>query len=107
MTESCNRQERRSEVRQRVPANRISWTRENAAKAFTGWVSDVATSNIAFVTPTRDQPTLGEMIELTLDPQSRSPRHRSVRVTRTAPHDRFFSLVACRNEAANPNFTAE
>lgn len=100
MTESRREQERRSEGRRCAPAHRISWTRENATRTCTGWVSNVAASGIAFVTPTRDQPAPGEAIELTFDPGSRSPRHRRVRVARTAPYDRFMSIVGCRNEPA-------
>ena len=99
MTELNQKEERRSEVRRRAPAERISWTREDAAKISTGWVSDVATSSISFVTPTRDLPMPGETIELTLNSSGQIPRHRSVRVARTAPHDRLFSLVACHTDA--------
>ena len=98
MTQPVPQQEQRSEMRRRAPADRLSWTRENATKTFTGWVSDVATSSIAFVTPTRDRPDLGEAIELTLDSGSQYPRRRAVRVARTALHDGLFSIVACRND---------
>ena len=98
MTDSRPRREARSEARQPAATNRISWMREDASEAYSGWVSDVATSSIAFVTPTRYQPASGEAIVLTFDAGSQSPQYRSVRVVRTAPHDRFLSLVACRNE---------
>ena len=99
MTESWQPLERRSEPRRVVAARRVSWAREDATRTCTGWVSDVATSSVAFVTPTRDRPAPGEAIVLTLDAGGRSPRHHSVRVVRTEPHDRLFSLVACRTEA--------
>lgn len=99
MTEPGRNEERRSEVRRRARAERISWARKDAAKTSTGWVSDVSTSGISFVTPTRDLPAPGEAIELTLNAGGRSPRHQSVRVARTAPRDRLFSLVACRTDA--------
>lgn len=98
MTELSQKEERRSEVRKRAPAERISWAKEDATKTSTGWVSDVATSSISFVTPTRDLPVPGETIELTLNGNGPLPLHRSVRVTRTAPHDRLFSLVTCRTD---------
>ena len=98
MTESRHQQERRAEVRRSMPARRVSWTRENATRTVTGWASDIANNSIAFVTPTRYQPASGEAIELTFDAGSQSPQYRSVRVVRTAPHDQFLSLVACRNE---------
>ncbi len=100
MTEPTHQHERRSEVRRRAPATRISWAREDAANICTGWVSDIATSSIAFVTPTREKPNPGEMILLTLNAGSRSPQHRMVQVARTSPHDQLFSLVACRTAAA-------
>lgn len=99
MTEPTHQDERRSEIRRRAPATRISWAREGAAKTCTGWVSDVAASSIAFVTPTREKPSAGEVIELTLGATGRSPQHRSVRVAHTLPHDQLFSLVACRTYA--------
>lgn len=100
MTESKSRQERRSEVRRRAPAARISWTREDAARTCSGWVNDVAPSSISFVTPNRDLPAPGEAIELTWNAGGPSPQYHSLRVARTAPHDRLFSLVACRTLAA-------
>ncbi len=100
MTELNRKEERRCDLRQGAPAERIWWAREDAAKTSTGWVSDVATSSISFITPTRDLPVPGEAIELTLHAGSRLPQHRSVRVARTAPHDRLFSLVACHTDAA-------
>ena len=59
-------QDRRLEERRHVPVKRIAWMRADPSKAFTGWVSDTATSSLAFVTPTRDQPSAGEEIELTI-----------------------------------------
>lgn len=100
MTEPTHQYERRSELRRRAPATRISWAREGAAKICTGWVSDVATSSIAFVTPTREKPNPGETILLTLKAGSRSPQHHTVRVAHTSPHDQLFSLVACRTDEA-------
>ncbi|MGB2984956.1 MAG: hypothetical protein WBE26_03655 [Phycisphaerae bacterium] len=99
MTELTHQQERRSEVRRCAPATRVSWAREDATKTCTGWVSDIATSSISFVTPTRDRPTPGEPIELTLNAGSQLPQHHAVRVARTESHDQLFSLVACRTDA--------
>ena|GEM_PF-5139992 len=100
MNESGRQPERRSEVRGRAPAERIAWAREDATRTNAGWVNDVAESGIAFVTPARDRPSPGELIELTFDPGGPSPRHRLVRVARIAPYDRFFSVVGCRNNPA-------
>ncbi len=98
MSEPQSPRERRSEVRRRVPAKRISWTRESGAETCSGWMSDVASSSVAFVAPTRNLPAIGEAIELTFDAQSIHPRHRSARVARTARQVRFFSVVACRTQ---------
>ncbi len=98
MSEPQSQQERRSEVRRRVPAKRISWTRESGTEVCSGWMSDVASSSVAFVAPTRNLPALGEAIELTFDAQGSHARHRSARVVRTARQDRFFSVVACRTQ---------
>ena len=100
MTGPRCQQERRAEVRRGAPADRLSWMRDQATRMHTGWVNDVAASSIAFVTPTRDKPSPGEAVELTFGTGSRAPQHRWVRVTRTAPYDRFFSLIGCRNEPA-------
>ena len=100
MNKSGCQPERRLEVRRRAPAERISWAREDATGTNAGWVNDVAESGIAFVTPSRDQPSPGELIELTFNPRGPSPRHRLVRVARIAPYDRFFSVVGCRNKTA-------
>jgi hypothetical protein len=48
------------------------------------------------VTPKRDTPRPGESIELTFDVGTSAEHYQSVLVARTAPHDRFFSLVACQ-----------
>lgn len=100
MTGSGNRLECRSEVRRPMPADRLAWTRDTAARVYTGWTNDLAASSIAFVTPSRDQPTPGEAIELRLGCPGRTPQHRRVRVVRIAPYDRFFSIVGCRREPA-------
>ena len=97
MSESGIKQDRRSQPRRRTPANRVSWTRENADRVCTGWVSDVATSSVAFVTATRDQPAPGEALELTLGATGPHPQYRHVRVARLAPFDSRFTLVACRD----------
>jgi hypothetical protein len=97
MTISRRKGEQRSEVRRRVPTCRIAWTRPDATHAFTGWISDVADSSVSFVTPTRDIPKPGEAIELTFDAGMQNERYRAVQVARTAPYDRFFSVVACQN----------
>ncbi len=96
MTRSRPRGDQRLEVRRRVPTYRIAWTRPDATHAFTGWVSDVAESSVSFVTPTRVMPKRGEAIELTFDVGTKAERYQSAQVARTAPHDRFFSLVACQ-----------
>ena len=96
MTMSGQTSEQRSEVRRRVPTSRIAWTRLDATRAFTGWVSDIAESSVSFVTPTRDTPRPGEAIELTFDVGTEVERYQAVQVARTAPHDRFFSIVACQ-----------
>ena len=98
MTEPKPQPERRIEPRLRGAADRISWTRKNATRTCTGWISNTAASSIAFVAPTRDQPVLGETIELTFGPGSSFPQHQRVRVVRTTRHDRFFSLVGCKKE---------
>lgn len=100
MTNARHQQDKRSEVRYRAPADRVSWTGETATRTVAGWVSNVATSGIAFVTPTREQPAPGETIEVTFGAGGPTPQHRTVRVAHTAPYDRFFSVVGCRNEPA-------
>ena len=100
MNESGCQPERRLEARRHAPAERISWVREDATRANAGWVNDVAESGIAFVTPARDQPSPGELIELTFNPGGPSPRHRLVRVARFGPYDSFFSVVGWRNKTA-------
>ena len=100
MTQQGFQRERRSEARHRAPTNHISWAQENASGTHPGWLNDVAASSIAFVTSRRDQPSPGEAIELTFTPGGPCPQRRLVRVVRTAPYDRFFSLVGCRNEPA-------
>ncbi|MGB2988133.1 MAG: hypothetical protein WBE26_19875 [Phycisphaerae bacterium] len=100
MTEPGHQQERRSEMRHHTSQDRLSWVREKEDVSHTGWVSNVAESSIAFVTPTRDQPTPGEAIELTFGFGSQSRQHQRVRVTRTVPYDQFFSIVGCRSESA-------
>lgn len=96
MTARRRPEEKRSETRRRVPTCRIAWTRPDGTKAFGGWVSDVAESSVSFVTPKRDTPRPGESIELTFDVGTSAEHYQSVLVARTAPHDRFFSLVACQ-----------
>ncbi len=100
MTEPTHENERRSEVRRGAPATRISWARKGSDKLCTGWVSDITTSGIAFVTSTREKPDPGEMILLSLNAGNRSPQHHTVRVAHISPHDQLFSLVACRTAAA-------
>ena len=90
--------ERRREPRRHAPANRISWTREGATETVSGWVSDVAESSIAFVTPARHHLVAGEPIALTLHAGTPSEQHRYVRVVRTSRYDGFFSVVGCRDE---------
>ena len=101
MSESGVKQDRRSQPRRRTPADRVNWTRENADRVCTGFGSDVATSSIAFVTATRDQPALGEALELTLNAGGPRPQYRHVRVARLAPFDSRFTLVACRDAVGN------
>lgn len=96
MTTSGRKGEQRSEVRRHVATSRIAWTRPDAAKAFTGWVSEIAESSVSFVTPTRDIPRPGEALELTFDVGTQVERYQFVQVARTARHDRFFSIVACQ-----------
>ncbi len=96
MTESKQTANRRAEARRRTSPDRIVWTRETAGETHSAWLSDVAASSVAFLTPTRHQPLPGEQIELTFRPQDPSQQYQSVRVVRAAPFDRFFSLiVAC------------
>ncbi len=97
MTEPGRTANRRAETRRRTSPDRIVWTRGTAGETHSAWLNDVASSSVAFLTPMRDQPLPGEQIEVTFRPQSPSPRHRSVRVTRTAPFGRFFLLVACES----------
>ncbi len=98
MSEPGHQQERRSETRQSAPTKRLVWARENDAQTSTGWVSEIATRSVAFVTPTRCHPTPGEAIELTFDPSGPSPQHREFRVVRAAPYDEYFSIVGCESE---------
>ncbi len=97
MTGSSNHQDRRSEPR-RPAVDRISWIRDTATRAHSGWMSDVAATGIAFVTPTRDLPAPGEAIDLKVGCGGVSPDYRRVRVVRAAPYDRFFSTIGCRDE---------
>ena len=105
MTSPAARSERRSEARRPAPANHICWAQETATTTHPGWVNDLAASSIAFVTPQRDQPSPGEVIELTFGPGSPLPQHRLVRVARAAPFDRFLSIIGCRNEPAQDPHT--
>ncbi len=98
MTTPDLQRERRSEARNAASNDRISWTHEEARQIYTGWVSDTASSSVAFVTPTRSHPSPGESIELTFAPGGSRPQHRRVRVMRIAPYDRFFSLVGCHDD---------
>ena len=92
--------ERRLEPRWPVPADHIAWAPRNATRTYAGWLSNVGASSVAFVAPTRERPLPGDTIELRLSAAGQSPRHRVVRVARTAPYDRFFSLIGCRSEPA-------
>ena len=86
---------RRAEPRTPAISRRLAWSRAGAAMTATGWVKDISPFGIAFVTRTQDRPAPGEAIDLTIGSATPSPRYRRVRVARTAPFDRFFSLVGC------------
>ncbi|UCE59224.1 MAG: hypothetical protein JSU63_17490 [Phycisphaerales bacterium] len=92
-----HQQDRRSETRQSTPTERLAWARENDKQTSTGWVSNIATRSVAFVTPTRSLPSPGEAIELTFGSSGPSPQHREFRVVRAAPYDEFFSVVGCES----------
>ena len=99
MTIKIHPLEQRAQKRQPAATTPLSWAHENATRVFVGWLRDTATSNLAFVTATRDRPLPGETIELTLAPNTVSPTRHRVRVVRTAHDDRFFSLVGCTSES--------
>ena len=96
------RNDRRSAVRREGAAAPIAWTRRDVAGIHTGWVSDIAKTGVAFVTPTRDRPALGEAIDLTPGGGESIPIHRSVQVVRVAPYDQYFSIVGCRHRDTAP-----
>ncbi|MFH1749151.1 MAG: hypothetical protein ABIG44_19130 [Planctomycetota bacterium] len=98
MTSTRDQAERRTEPRHQVPARRISWATDDARQIHAGWIRDVATSSIGFVTPTRDRPASGQVLELTFEPGGPAPQYQRTRVMRTAPCDRYFSVVGCRHE---------
>jgi len=100
MSGSDSQDERRGEIRRSAPTERISWVGDNATKTNAGWVNDLAESSMAFVTPTRDLPSPGDNIEVTFGTDGPSALRQSVLVVRTAPYDRFFSMVACQGAPA-------
>ena len=100
MNTSGLRLERRSETRHGPAPERISWAHMHAERICTAWIRDVAASSLAFLTPTRDEPAPGETLELTFGAGGPSPQHLRMRVARTSPYDRFFSLVACQTDLA-------
>jgi hypothetical protein len=83
--------ERRRESR--FPAaGRICWKRHDKNIKFVGWLSDASSSSISFVTSAMTQPSYGEELEVIRDDNSL----RRCRVTRLAPYDDHFSLIACQ-----------
>lgn len=83
--------ERRTE--RRLPtAGRVCWRRLDNNVKFVGWLSDASSTSVSFVTSAASQPAYGEELELLRDNR---PRQRC-RVTRMAPYDDHFSLIACR-----------
>ena len=92
--------EQRREPRRQVNALRLNWRDGREETVRTGWISDMAMAGIGFVTPTRNRPTPGEMLELTIAPTSPSPRACTVRIVHTSPYDGLFTLVGCRTETA-------
>jgi hypothetical protein len=83
--------ERRGETR--LPAaGRVCWKRLNKNIKFVGWLSDVSSSSISFVTSAASQPSYGEELELIRADYSK----RRCRVTRLAPYDDHFALIACQ-----------
>jgi hypothetical protein len=107
MTGSSPPKERRAETRQPSPPVRIAWARDRAAQTCGGWVRNVASSGIAFTAPTRDRLVPGQTIDLTFDPGGPDQRHRRLRVVRTAPDDRFFSVIGCKSEPSGRDLTEE
>ncbi len=94
--------ERRTE--RRLPtAGRVCWRRLDNNVKFLGWLSDTSPASVSFVTSAAAQPAYGEELELLRD---NHPWQRC-RVTRMAPYDDHFSLVACRvipeNELNSPD----
>jgi hypothetical protein len=83
--------ERRTEAR--LPAaGRVCWKRLDKNIKFVGWLSDVSSTSISFVTSAASQPSYGEELELIRADQSK----RRCRVTRLAPYDDHFALIACQ-----------
>jgi hypothetical protein len=83
--------ERRGESR--LPAaGRICWKRRDKNIKFVGWLSDASPSSISFVTAAMSQPSYGEELEVIREDESR----RQCRVTRLAPYDDHFALIACQ-----------
>ena len=106
MTGAPPSKERRAESRQQSPSVRIAWARDRATRTCGGWVRDVAASGIAFTAPTRDRLVPGQAIDLTFDPGGPDQQHRRVRVVRTAPDDRFFSVIGCKSEPTGQDLAA-
>jgi len=83
--------ERRTELR--LPtAGRVCWRRLDNSVKFVGWLSDASPLSVSFVTSAASQPSFGEELELLKEGEPL----RRCRVTRMAPYDDHFSLVACR-----------
>ncbi len=107
MTGHTQQSERRGEVRRPNTADHICWTRETANQTFNGWISDVASTSLSFLTATRDRPNPGETIDLTIGSGGHAPRHQAVTVVRAAPYDQYFSLVGCRSATECENADGE
>ncbi len=94
--------ERRREPRRMASQERITWTRDPDTKTHGGWVSDVASASVAFVTATREIPNPGEVIDLAVASHEAKPEYRKLKVVRTSPVDHHFSLVGCVEAVVGP-----
>ncbi|MBN1489814.1 MAG: PilZ domain-containing protein [Phycisphaerae bacterium] len=96
MSQNASQSERRRAERRVGPPVRIAWEGVDFECTHSGWINDESAVGVAFVTSTRTEPAPGDEIELTYGAGTRSPRYRTARVVRTAPYDRYFSVVGCQ-----------
>ena len=100
--------DRRHATRDTETNRRIGWVRVGKDTTHAGWVKDMAADGIAFITPIRDQPRIGDALDVTVDAYGQRPECHRVHVKRVSSFDGFFTLVACEfdRESASSLFGA-